>query len=125
MGIPDFITRQLGANPEGIARFRLGRGVLGNTTYAFWAAIAGAVAMTVALRNEPSMALIADGGIAVVFLIYLFGTYAFAHTHPDMAMLGDMEWLQWYKDQMGAKDRSIVIDQRPITGVIENTRKDA
>jgi hypothetical protein len=62
------------------------------------------------------IALTAIGGLLLVFVIYLVGTYAFAHLHPDLAALGDTEWLKWSKDQLTAKDKGIVIDQRPIMG---------
>jgi hypothetical protein len=116
MRVPDILARHFGTNPDSVSRFRLGRGVLGNTTYAFAALSAGIVGITWALRGDPFMALVADAGLLVVFLVYLLGTYIFAHHHPDMAMLGDLEWLQWSQNQMAAKDKALVINQTPVVG---------
>jgi hypothetical protein len=101
----DALKRIFGPNLEGMARLRLGRGVVGNTTYALYAAVAAAVGITWALDNSPGMALLADAGIGVTYLIYLFGTYIFAHSHPDLAMLGDSEWLAYRQSEMASKDQ--------------------
>ncbi len=69
------IGRLFRANPEGIARFRLGRGVVGNTTYALWAACVAAVGVVYALRESPIIALAALGLIAIVYLTYMFATH--------------------------------------------------
>jgi hypothetical protein len=125
MPIPGYIARFLGANPDSFARVRLGRGVVGNTTYGLWATGATLIGVSFALRNSPAMALIADAGIIFVYLSYLIGTYIFAHNHPDMAMLGDTEWLKWHEHQSTARDKSIVLDQTPVVGtnptLIENS----
>lgn len=86
MNIQDYIGRYLGVSPEGHARVRLGRGVVGNTTYALWAVGATIVGVSWALRTTPEIALIADGGLLLIYLIYLIGTYLFANKHPDLAM---------------------------------------
>jgi hypothetical protein len=85
----DFMSLFLGAKPEGFARFRFGRGVVGNTTYGLWATGAALIGVSFALQASPGMAVIADAGIILIYLVYLGGTYLFAHKHPDMAMLGE------------------------------------
>jgi hypothetical protein len=82
-------------HPEGMARVRLGRGVVGNTTYASIAFFGAFVAVVVALRNTPIFAIAAVCVLLVAYVIYLLGTYLFADKHPDRAMLGDSEWLQF------------------------------
>lgn len=123
------ILKQLDLDPKGTARMRFGRGVLGNTTYAFAAMIAGIVGVTWSLNANPGWALIADGGIIAIFFAYLVGSYIFAHNHPDMAMLGDTEWLQWSKDQAAARDAMIVVNDRsPVIGMgarVEQGDRDA
>ena len=39
-----------------------------------------------------------------MYLLYLAGTYFFAHGHPDLAMLGDSEWLAYRQSEMAAKN---------------------
>ena len=90
--------------------------MVGNTTYGLWATAAAVVGVSFALGGNPLAALLADGAILVVYLMYLGGTYLFAHKHPDMAMLGDTEWLKWSQNQITARDKSIVIDQAPELG---------
>jgi hypothetical protein len=110
----DHLRRALGTNLEGVARLRLGRGVVGNTTYAFYAAVAAMVLVTGALHNSASMAFAADVFIGIMYLIYLAGTYFFAHGHPDLAMLGDSEWLAYRQSEMAAKHH-LNIDALPST----------
>jgi hypothetical protein len=109
----ELIRRHLGSNLEGVARLRLGRGVMGNTTYAFYAAVAAAVAALYALKESPLLAVSAGAGIMGVYLIYLFGTYFFGRSHPDLAMLGDSEWLAL--QQMAAKNRLEIPDLPSIS----------
>jgi hypothetical protein len=91
-------------NPEGIARLRLGRGVVGNTTHAFWGSCLLGVGAVFALRDNPWATLAALFLIAAMYLIYMFATHRFADKHPDRAMLGDAEWLAWAQSQTAAKD---------------------
>lgn len=86
-------------NPDGGARIRLGRGVVGNTTYGFCAAAASVGVVGWSLRDTPAAALTAIALLCVVFLIYLIGTWRFADKHPDRAMLGDSEWLRWWEQE--------------------------
>jgi len=92
-----------GGSLEGVARIRLGRGVVGNTTYAIIAfMLCSAIAVT-ALRSEPYLALAAIALFGAVFVIYLLGTWRFAEKNPALAMLGDSEWLKYHQSQMGAQ----------------------
>jgi len=115
MGFEEYIRKHLPKNLEGVSRLRLGRGVLGNTTYAVVAYLIATAAVTWSLNKTPEWALLAVLVLTTVFVVYLVGSYIFAHLHPDLAMLGDSEWLT-YQQQMGAKDKSIIIDQSPVVG---------
>jgi len=111
----DRLRSALGAgNLEGVARLRLGRGVVGNTTYGLYAALAAAAVITVALKDSPWAALTADAGIGVAYLLYLAGTYIFSHAHPDLAMLGDSEWLAYRQAEMASKN-NLTLSVLPAT----------
>jgi hypothetical protein len=103
-GLQKLYRTVFGSRPENYARVRLGRGVVGNTTYGLYAVSAAIVGITFALRADPPSALIADGGVLAIYAVYLFGTYIFAHLHPETAALGDTEWLKWHQSQIAAKD---------------------
>lgn len=91
-------------NPEGLARIRLGRGVVGNTTYAWIILCPTVVGLVWALNATPWFAVGLVGAILLVFLIFLLGTYMFANKHPALAALGDTEYLQLQEAQMAAKN---------------------
>lgn len=112
-GITDYIRRFLGS-PDALARVRMGRGVVGNTTYAFWAACAAIIAALLFLSSSPLYALAAIFLVGSLFVIFMLRTHAFADKHPDLAMLGDTEWLQ-YKELQGAKHAEIIdLAQEPV-----------
>lgn len=111
----NYLKRAAGSDLEGVARLRLGRGVVGNTTYAFYALAAAGAAITWALRDSPGMAILAVGGLIIAFLVYLFGTYVFARWFPDMAMLGDSEWLALRQSEMASKNNSRIPTLPPTT----------
>lgn len=110
----DLIEKILARTPEGVARIRLGRGVVGNTTYAFWATCAVVIFVAIAMRGSPGYAVLLCIAIMLLFLMFLAGTYWFADRHPDRAMLGDAEWLQWHQSQLAGKDLPHVPAANPV-----------
>ena len=125
------LHKMLGTRPEGYARVRLGRGVVGNTTYGLYAVCAAVVGISAALSGNPTAALYADAGVLVCYVLYLAGTYAFAHLHPESAALGDTEWLKWHQSQIAAKDLPTIpviapsLDPHSTLQTIEHERKNA
>lgn len=118
--LDELIRKRIGRRPEGMARVRMGRGVVGNTTYGFWGACAASIGVAFALQNRPWFALAGVGGILVAYLVYLGGTYWFANKHPDRAMLGDVEWLQWYQSQQGAQNLPSIPPSPPVLDPTSN-----
>jgi hypothetical protein len=77
------------------------------------------------LRSE---GLIAGLGAAAVigFLVYANErAFRFAHKHPIPALMGGSHLLQFFRDQMSAKDKAIVSEEPPViagsTKVIEGS----
>ncbi len=105
-------------HPEGLARVRLGRGVVGNTTYGFITACAASVGLVWALNAHPWFAVGSCVAVWGGFLWYLRGTYKFADEHPDLAMLGDSEWLRYAEAQLAAKG----VSELPPAPIIEAPR---
>jgi hypothetical protein len=99
---------------KGLDRVRLARGVVGNTTYAVCCAFLLLVAVAFGLAAHPYIALSAIAIICGVLLVYLFGTWIFAHRHPDQALLGGAELLQWRQMDMAAKGIQLQKDQPNI-----------
>jgi hypothetical protein len=112
---PRQIFDHLQRNPEGLARVRLGRGVVGNTTYGFVGLCSAGILIVWALNKNPGYAFASLIALIFVYLLYLFGTYKFADKNPETAMLGDSEWLQLKNKQMAAKG----INEFPEGPVIE------
>ena len=48
-----------------------------------------------AFADNPGYSVMLIGALVVTYLILLIGTWFFAGKHPDLAMLGDSEWLQY------------------------------
>jgi len=93
-----------GAIRTEVERFRWGGGVVSNTTAAIVAALIAVAATSWALSAHPILAASIDGGIFIVLIIYLFGTWRFADKHPDLAALGGSEYLRYRQLEMGTKE---------------------
>jgi len=63
-------------------------------------AAVGAIAW--ALPGNPQLLAIV-AVIAGVFVVFLLGTWLFAHFHPDQAAVGGSEWIKFREMQMGSK----------------------
>jgi hypothetical protein len=76
---------QTGKQPPGVAtsqtfaRLRSSFGVVACITFGFWALGGALVGMSFAFRATPVIALIADGGLAFIYLVYFGGALIFAH----------------------------------------------
>jgi hypothetical protein len=53
-------------------------------------------------------ALAAIALVGGIYLVYLFTTHRFADKHPDLAALGDSEWLAWAQGQIAAKNMPVI-----------------
>lgn len=110
--VGDFI-RRFHTNPEGLSRVRLGRGVVGNSTYIAIGAFAAISVVSMSFTNP--WFSICSIIIVLIFATYLIrGTWIFADKHPDLAMLGDTEWLQ-YQTHIAGRD----VSSAPIGPIIE------
>lgn len=103
-----------------VARVRFGRGVVGNTTYGFWAVCVASVGIAWAFADNPGYGVILIGGIVGTYLIFLIGTWSFAGKHPDLAMLGDSEWLRYVEHQAAIKG----LAQLPASPLITDPEAD-
>ena len=97
------ILSRLGISSKTLDRVRLARGVVGNTTYAIVAAFLAIAAVAWTFRDQPLIALGFICIVAFLALVYLIGTWIFAHKHPDVALLGGAELLKWRQMEMAAK----------------------
>lgn len=74
-----------GAFTRVTAWVRLGRGVVGNTTFAFWGAciLAGTVAVPMILTGNPGYALLAIALVMACYFIFQAGTWIGVTKAPD------------------------------------------
>jgi hypothetical protein len=84
----------------------MGAGVVALTITAFVAFCGSAAGISWALSRDPYLALGVVAVVAVVLIILFFGTWWFAHTHPDQAALGGTSWLKLRQMQFEIKDQS-------------------
>ena len=95
------LLKSFGLSEESVERIRLGRGVVGRTTYAAVAALF--VLAVVAWRADPSM-LIWIAVLAVgLFVLYFLGVLIFAERNPGTALLEGAELLRWRQSELAAK----------------------
>jgi len=98
----DNFLKEFGLSSESADRIRLGRGVVGKTTWAV--GITLIVLGVVAARLGNQWLLIAVAGIAaVVFIVYFVGAIRFADKHPAEALLEGAELLRWKQYEVAAK----------------------
>ncbi|MBI4608959.1 MAG: hypothetical protein HY726_08125 [Candidatus Rokubacteria bacterium] len=96
------ILEGLGFSGESLERVRLGRGVVGKTTYVALGALA--LLSIVAWRlNDPQLLLVIAGVGALLFLIYFIGILVFANRNPATALLEGAELLRWRQYDLAAK----------------------
>src|SRR5712691_5321175 len=88
---------------ETSGQVRLGAGVVYLTTAAFIAFCAAVGGISWALSKDPYLALAIVTVMAVVGIVFLFGTWRFADKHPDQAALGGSSWLKFRQMQLEAK----------------------
>lgn len=74
-----------------LARLQSAGGVVACATLGLWAMGGALVGVSFALRGTPEIALLADGGIALVYLVYLIASYIFAHRHFARAKHGELQ----------------------------------
>jgi hypothetical protein len=92
---------------------RLGPGVLGSISPVNIAGLIVALGLVVALRDRPEFALGALV-LALACIVYVNErAYRYAQNDPVSALLGGTELLQVIREQMSAKDKSIVADATP------------
>jgi hypothetical protein len=101
------IAEGAGLNAEALDRIKLGRGIVGKSSY-----VAAAVVLVlgaVALRTS-SVALLAVVVVAavVVFVLFFFGILWFATRNPGLALLEGAELIQWRQMDMGVKGATSV-----------------
>jgi hypothetical protein len=101
---PRDILGALGFNASSLDSVRFARGVVGNTTYVAGAALIAIGIIAFAFNSHPEMALVLIGIVAALATLYFFGTWIFAHLHPDLALLGGAELLKLRQLEMAAKD---------------------
>ena len=114
-----FAAATRGAFPS----IRMGPGVLRTITPLNLVGLAVILGVVFLLRSEPILAV----GVVVLVILYLIYSneraYRYAEKNPLPAVLGGTEWFQLFRDQMSAKDKTIIInpeDAPPVTGANTN-----
>lgn len=99
-----------------IRGIRLGPGVLGTVAPVGIAGFIAIAAMVWALRENVSIA-VGSAFLGFIFLGYFVErAFRYAEKNPIPALLGGSDLSQLIRDQMGAKDKSIITDAAPIAG---------
>jgi hypothetical protein len=106
-------------------QIELGPGIVGLTTVAVIVALVVVACCAYFLAKFPLLLAGIVGTIAFLLLIYLFGTWIFAHKHPDLALLGGGKLLQYRKMQMAAANPSIMLDTTPTKAPLLETKSPA
>jgi len=96
---------------ESETRITLGPGVITLTSMVAATALVAIAACAYALAALPFIFLAAVGVIALVILVFLIGTWIFAHRHPDLAVMGGSTLLQYHRMQMAALHPEIMVDK--------------
>lgn len=112
MGIDDFL-KGFGVSAESVDRIRLGRGVVGKTTYAV---IIVLIVLGIALTRTsvPWLVLVLAGMAALLFIMYFVGVIRFAGRNPGAALLEGAELLRWKQFDLAAKNIPVIPDTPPL-----------
>lgn len=98
---------------ESVQKVKLGRGVVGKTTYV---AIALMGVLAVIAARATSEDLLWVGGLSVAtFLIYYFGSLLFAARNPAASLLEGAELLAWQQSEMAAKGVGAIQPSKAVT----------
>jgi hypothetical protein len=87
--------------------------VLGSISPVNITALIVALGLVVALRDRPELALVALILILLCVVYVNERAYRYAQNDPVSALLGGTELMQVIREQMSAKDKSIVADAPP------------
>lgn len=116
-GQSNFITRVS-------AYVRLGRGVVGNTTFGFWGACLVALGLGIPfiLTGHPKDALFGSAIWLVGYFVYQIITWIGVGRSPDPGVTGDQDYAQLAIARLaGAQHRSIMKSESPIFGTSVTT----
>lgn len=123
--VPDFIA----ALTRGMLGVKLGPGVLGTIVPINIVGLIAIAVLGYSLSGNPQIA-IAALAIGVGFLIYANErAFRYAEKNPIPALLGGGELLQLFRDQMSAKDKTIITESLPsiaagkMTGIDEQSHE--
>ena len=101
------------------AHVRLGRGVVGNTTFGLWGVCGATAAISCALTvtGHPAYALGAFAMGIVLFLFYQVITWIGVAHSPDPGVTADEDYIQLVATrQLGAKDPTLIDPKSPVAG---------
>ena len=88
---------------EGPDQLRFGAGVVGHTARVIIALCAAGGAVGLALSGTPAIALQIISVISGVVVVFMLGTWWFAHKHPDLAAMGGADFRKVREIQMAAQ----------------------
>jgi hypothetical protein len=101
---------------RGMAGLKLGPGVLRTIIPIVSFGFIALAAIAWALASNPLMALVAVAlGLGVIVYV-VERSFRYAETNPLPALLGGSELLQLFRDQIAARDRTLVVNDPPIVG---------
>ena len=97
------------------AHVRLGRGVVGNTTFGFWGACLLALGICIALTvcGYPNQALYALGMCMVFYLLYQVTTWVGVAYNTDAGMSGDEHYASVVATRQSARNPTLVVKEFP------------
>src|SRR5215471_2381515 len=98
------LHRVFGIGEENRFDVRFGAGVVGHTTYVILAICTASGIVAWALSEHPNVAFRIVALLSGLVVLFLVGTWWFAHRHPDQAAMGGSEWRRFRELQMGARD---------------------
>jgi hypothetical protein len=122
--IKDTLGTLLGGIAQGIlSGFKLGPGALGNISTVNVVGLVAVMVAVYALRDHPVYAL-ACIALVIIYLMYSSERgYRFARSNRVEALLGSAEVYQITRDQMGARDPSIILDASPTSASMPSAPK--
>lgn len=87
---------------EGLDKIKLGRGVIGKSTYVAIAALGVLALVASRVTNEWFLISIAVG-VVLLFGAFFFGSMKYAKENPGAALLEGAELITWRKQELAAK----------------------
>jgi hypothetical protein len=98
------VFRSVGISGDSVDKIRLGRGVVGKSSYVAVVALAALAVVCTRLSDaHPWFLLFLGLMILVVFCLFLLGVLWFSYRNPGVALLEGSELIQWRQIDLAVK----------------------